>query len=673
MKKYNVDDILRKVGLDGPDGDGTREAGPPSNGSQDAKGPGLVKRHRVDQAELAFSPLPSMPGNQGATVDTALVKNDPAVKQHVAVPESTIGPALSPVFKPGQRVVERGELGAMLVASGVITTQQLGAAQQVIKQSPDRRLVEVLLEQGADEVAIQRANAEATGLVFERIDLKKGLDGGFDGKLAQRLTPEFCKEHLIMPLRQEGSRIVIGTTRSDDVFLIDDIKHKLGAPVKLVLVTSHDIKGALDLIGAPTQDEQVDLTSILSEVEENDVQVEKASDTTVDLTKEAGGGPVIRYVNHIIQSAVKEGASDIHIEPGEKKMKVRFRIDGDLFEMMTPPSSMQAAITSRIKIMAGLDISERRMPQDGRIRCTVQGRKLDLRVSTLPAGTGEKTVMRILDTRSINVKLDDLGFHEDTLVLWKKLIDLPHGIVLVTGPTGSGKTTTLYSSLRQLDKNTMNVSTVEDPVEYHLDGITQTQTHEKIGMTFAAALRALLRQDPDVIMLGEIRDMETASIAVQAALTGHLVLSTLHTNDAPSSITRLVNIGLEPFLVGAAVNGVLAQRLVRKLCLHCKKQEKPGEQIQEFLEMNGLDTELQWVNKGCEKCRQKGYSGRVGIYELLAIDDQLRDIIARNPNVAEFRRLCLERGMVSLRGDGLRKVQKGITTVTEILSVTEAH
>ncbi len=258
MKKYNVDDILRKVGLDGPDGDGTREAGPPSNGSQDAKGPGLVKRHRVDQAELAFSPLPSMPGNQGATVDTALVKNDPAVKQHVAVPESTIGPALSPVFKPGQRVVERGELGAMLVASGVITTQQLGAAQQVIKQSPDRRLVEVLLEQGADEVAIQRANAEATGLVFERIDLKKGLDGGFDGKLAQRLTPEFCKEHLIMPLRQEGSRIVIGTTRSDDVFLIDDIKHKLGAPVKLVLVTSHDIKGALDLIGAPTQDEQVD-------------------------------------------------------------------------------------------------------------------------------------------------------------------------------------------------------------------------------------------------------------------------------------------------------------------------------------------------------------------------------------------------------------------------------
>jgi type IV pilus assembly protein PilB len=675
VKKYNVDDILRKVGLDGSDGDGTREVGPPSNGSQDAKGPGLVKRHRVDQAELAFSPLPSMPGNQGATVDTALVKNDPAVKQHVAVPESTIGPALSPVFKPGQRVVERGELGAMLVASGVITTQQLGAAQQVIKQSPDRSLIEVLLEQGVMEAPIQQTVAEMKGLPFERIAVEKGLDGGFDGTLLQRLTPEFCKQHMVLPLRMEGARAVVGAVHADDVFLIDDIKARLGVPgVKMVVVTAYDIRGAMEIVGAgASADDQDNLDQILTDVAESDVAIEKTSSSEVDLEQQAGEGPVIRYVNYIIQTALKEGASDIHIEPSEKKVKVRFRIDGVLFEMMNPPAAMGPAITSRLKIMAGLDIAERRIPQDGRIRCTVSGRKLDLRMSTLPNTYGEKTVMRILDTRSINVQLEDLGFEQGVLEIWRKLIDAPHGIILVTGPTGSGKTTTLYSSLRQLDKNTMNVSTVEDPVEYHLDGITQTQTHEKIGMTFAAALRALLRQDPDVIMLGEIRDMETASIAVQAALTGHLVLSTLHTNDAPSSITRLVNIGLEPFLVGAAVNGVLAQRLVRKLCLHCKKQEKPGEQIQEFLEMNGLDTELQWVNKGCEKCRQKGYSGRVGIYELLAIDDQLRDIIARNPNVAEFRRLCLERGMVSLRGDGLRKVQKGITTVTEILSVTEAH
>jgi type IV pilus assembly protein PilB len=333
---------------------------------------------------------------------------------------------------------------------------------------------------------------------------------------------------------------------------------------------------------------------------------------------------------------------------------------------------MAAAITSRLKIMGNLDISERRIPQDGRIRCTVQGRKLDLRMSTLPTAGGEKVVLRILDTRSINVELEDLGFHEDTLAIWKKAIEAPHGIVLVTGPTGSGKTTTLYSSLRQLDKNTMNVSTVEDPIEYHLEGITQTQTHEKIGMTFAMALRALLRQDPDVIMVGEIRDMETAHIAVQAALTGHLVLSTLHTNDAPSSITRLVNIGLEPFLVGAAVNAVLAQRLVRRLCTACKREEKPGEELADFLELQGLSGDLTWVSKGCDKCRHTGFSGRVGIYELLAVDDQLRDIIARNPNVAEFRRICLERGMVPLRGDGMRKVGAGLTTVQEILRVTEA-
>ncbi|MGH7133722.1 MAG: GspE/PulE family protein, partial [Phycisphaerales bacterium] len=285
----------------------------------------------------------------------------------------------------------------------------------------------------------------------------------------------------------------------------------------------------------------------------------------------------------------------------------------------------------------------------------------------------EKVVMRILDTKSINVKLEELGFDDDTYVMWKKLVDSPHGIVLVTGPTGSGKTTTLYSSLRQIDKNSMNVSTVEDPVEYHLDGVTQCQTHEKIGMTFAAALRALLRQDPDVIMLGEIRDTETAQVAIQAALTGHLVLSTLHTNDAPSSITRLVNIGMEPFLVGAAVNGVLAQRLLRRLCVHCKVESPPSADMAEYLQMNGMPTERMWAQKGCDRCRNTGYSGRVGIYELLLVDDQLRDIIARNPNVAELRRLCTERGMVTLRSDGLKKAAKGTTSVEEVLRVTESN
>ncbi|MFO0491660.1 MAG: GspE/PulE family protein, partial [bacterium] len=311
-------------------------------------------------------------------------------------------------------------------------------------------------------------------------------------------------------------------------------------------------------------------------------------------------------------------------------------------------------------------------PQDGRIRCLVGGRKLDLRVSTLPVSNGEKVVMRILDTKSISVPLDQLGFEPDTLRIWKSQIEAPHGIVLVTGPTGSGKTTTLYASLQQLDKSSMNISTVEDPVEYHLDGITQCQTHEKIGMTFAKALKSLLRQDPDVILLGEIRDLETAVTAVQAALTGHLVLSTLHTNDAPSSITRLVNIGIEPFLVGAALNAVLAQRLVRRLCKECKQQAKPKESLADFLTVQGLPADKAWAPNGCDKCRKSGYSGRLGIYELLVIDDQLRDMVARNPNVSELRRLCTDRGMVNLRSDGLKKAVAGHTSVQEILRITES-
>jgi type IV pilus assembly protein PilB len=428
-------------------------------------------------------------------------------------------------------------------------------------------------------------------------------------------------------------------------------------------------------VGGGAQQSENNVGEILAEVQEGDVQVEEKKEADESsLEKEAKESPVIRYVNHIIQLGLQQGASDIHIEPSEKKLKVRFRIDGELYEVLNPPVGMGPAITSRIKIMANLAIDERRIPQDGRIRAMVNGRKIDLRVSTLPCSGGEKTVMRILNDKNISVDLEQLGFDEDALTIWKKQIDAPHGIVLVTGPTGSGKTTTLYASLRALDKTSMNISTVEDPVEYTLEGVTQTQMHEKIGMTFAVALRSLLRQDPDVILLGEIRDHETAHIAVQAALTGHLVLSTLHTNDAPSSVTRLVNIGLEPFLVGAAVNGVLAQRLIRRLCKECKQTEAPTEEMAEFLSMQGLPNDSIWAARGCDKCRKTGYSGRVGIYEMLVIDDGVRDVIARNPNVAEFRRLCIERGMVTLRQDGLRKVAKGMTTVSEVLRVTEgAH
>jgi len=326
---------------------------------------------------------------------------------------------------------------------------------------------------------------------------------------------------------------------------------------------------------------------------------------------------------------------------------------------------------SRLKIMANLDISERRLPQDGRIRAMVHGRKVDLRMSTLPTVAGEKVVMRILDNKSINVSLDDLGFSENSLTIWKNAIDQPHGIVLVTGPTGSGKTTTLYSSLRQMDANKLNISTVEDPVEYHLSSVNQTQMHEKIGMTFAKALKALLRQDPDVVMLGEIRDQETATLAVQAALTGHLVRSTLHTNDAPGSVTRLINIGVEPYLIAAAVNAILAQRLVRKICQHCKEPFTPSEEMKEFLTLQGFPDQTTYYGKGCDKCRKTGYAGRLGIYELLVMDDHLRDMVTRNPDVNQLRKLCRERGLVTLREDGLAKVMKGLTTVDEILRVTE--
>jgi type IV pilus assembly protein PilB len=586
---------------------------------------------------------------------------------------------MSDLFVPDNKVLGHvnKSLGEVLAERGTASKEMILAAEKVMSQTPGKSLGEILIEQGIDEASVQAAVAEHQGLGFERIDLDKGFEGGFDGKMLQRLGVPYCSEKKVLPLRMEGSRVVIAATRPDAAFELDEIKQRLGCSTpKLVLTTAMDIKAVLEVAGAGEQekhDQEVDLNDILEDVDEMDVEVEKTADQTVDLEQQAGESPVIRYVNYIIQTAVREGASDIHIEPSEKKLKVRLRVDGVLFEAMNPPGSMAAAITSRIKIMANLDISERRIPQDGRIRCTVQGRKLDLRVSTLPAAVGEKIVMRILDTKSINVKLEDLGFEESTLEIWRNQVKQAHGIVLVTGPTGSGKTTTLYSSLRQLDKNKLNISTCEDPIEYHLDGITQTQTHEKIGMTFSKVLRALLRQDPDVIMVGEIRDHETAHIAIQAALTGHLVLSTLHTNDAPSSLTRLVNIGLEPFLVGAAVNAVLAQRLVRKLCTHCKELRDPPPEQVEFLELSGIIGQQIYQPVGCDKCRQIGYSGRVGIYELLTVDDQMRDVIARNPNVAEFRQLCLERGMVSLRQDGMAKVAEGTTTVAEVLRVTAEH
>ena len=561
-----------------------------------------------------------------------------------------------------------GDLVDLLRKREVIDSGTVETARRLQLQSPDRKIAAVLLEMGVEESVVQSGVAELARIPFVQVE-SDAIDSG----QLQRLGIEYCLKHCVVPLKSEGKRTIIGTPSPDDVFLLDDLKRRLGVSVvKHVLVCSGEVEAAIRGLNGEDNQPSADIESILADVEEDDVGFEKAEITDTDLEAEAESSPVVRYVNHIIQSALQEGASDIHIEPGEKTLKVRLRIDGILYESMNPPKKMHAALTSRLKIMANLDIAERRLPQDGRIRATVMDRRLDLRLSTVPTVNGEKTVMRILDDQAIQVSLDELGFRDDTLMLWKKQIDRPHGIILVTGPTGSGKTTTLYSSLRQMDMKRLNISTVEDPVEYNLPGVTQIQTHSLIDMTFARALKALLRQDPDVVMVGEIRDHETASIAVQAALTGHLVLSTLHTNDAPSSVTRLINIGVEPFLVGAALNGVLAQRLVRRICPSCVGEIEVPEEMREFLAVHGLDRATLPQGRGCEDCRNTGYSGRIGLYELLIFDDHLRDLIASSPNVTEFRRICCERGMVSLREDGFAKIANGQTTVEEVLRVTEA-
>jgi len=585
-----------------------------------------------------------------------------------AAPQSLGVAALwSPEAAPAP--VVRKTVEDLLLVNGLIDQDKLNQAKSVQVNSRGKKLSTILLEMGAvKEDAVQEAVATVMNLPFQQIDPK-----GVDRRAFDMLAGDFMKTRGCCCLKMEEGRLTLGMVDPADVFLLDEVKRKTNAKlVKVVVVCASQINAAIEAANA-TKDEGDNFNEILKDVGDQDLEiVEEEKEEVTDLAKASGESPVIRLVNFLIFDAIKQGASDIHIEPHEKRLVIRYRIDGVLFEAMNPPHQMQAAVVSRLKIMANLDISERRLPQDGRIRTMVHGRHVDLRVSTVPTQYGEKTVIRILDNRSIMLGLEQLGFSEDMLTILHKQIDRPNGIVLVTGPTGSGKTTTLYSCLRCMDGAKLNISTVEDPVEYHLSFANQIQTHEKIGMTFAAALRALLRQDPDVIMLGEIRDAETAHIAVQASLTGHLVLSTLHTNDAPSSITRLINIGVEPYLLSASVNAVLAQRLVRKICSECKeKVATQDEEMREFLSTHGFDPDNMFKGRGCANCRNTGYKGRLGVYELLVLDDVARDLVVRSPNVTELRRICKERGMITLREDGLHKANKGLTTVEEVLGATE--
>jgi type IV pilus assembly protein PilB len=596
----------------------------------------------------------------------AAPRPEPALAGAAAVAQPAESGGFADLWRPSAKAAMARGPERILLEKGLITPDQLREAQARKANDPRLTLLGALVEAGVID-DLQALEAVANDV---RLPLMRVTAADVEENVFALLPLEYIREKKVIPIRHQEDGILVGLADPADIFLIEDLRRRLRCKVQLVVTPPQDtLKTIEELSTGPQQ--QVD--DIIKDIAEDAVEVvDSKTEEVADLEKIAGESPVIRYVNFLIASAVKEGASDIHIEPGDGKLRVRCRIDGMLFDQRSPASSMHAAIVSRLKIMANMDIAERRMPQDGRIRATVHRRSVDLRVSTLPTTHGEKTVIRILDNRSILVGLENLGMGASTLEAFRRQITQPHGIILVTGPTGSGKSTTLYSALRVMDGDTMNLSTVEDPVEYELGFANQVNVHESIGFTFSVALRSLLRQDPDVIMVGEIRDEETARIAVQASLTGHLVLSTLHTNDAPSSITRLINIGIEPYLIGASMNAVVAQRLVRKICDNCKAEVKDIHPVHgEFLRSCGVQSPRIFQGAGCDRCRRTGYKGRIGIYELLEIDEDVRDKIATNPPLTDLRRFARQKGMRALREDGLAKVAAGVTTVEEIMRATE--
>ncbi len=558
------------------------------------------------------------------------------------------------------------QLGQLLLRQNAITEEQLDEALNYQRKNGNLLLLgEVLQELSiCTEEQIMQALAVAHGVPFARISPRVT-----DPKIIDTLPRDFLERHTVLPLFQVKNRLALAVNEPANVFVLEEVARKTNCEVMIVCATGKDIMATLET-HLPLANVFV-IDDIFDDTKAGELSlVEERVEDITDLEAAAEGSPVIKLVNYLIYNAVREGASDIHIEPDEKNLRVRYRVDGSLYEKMHPPYKMLPAITSRIKIMASLDIAERRLPQDGGIHILMDNRPIDLRVSTLAGQHGEKVVIRIIDNRTVLVNLEKLGFSYETLKVWRRVIDSPNGIVLVTGPTGSGKSTTLYSVLKELSSDAVNICTVEDPIEFNLSGVNQFQVNEKIGFSFATSLRSLLRQDPDIIMVGEIRDSETARIAVQAALTGHLVLSTLHTNDAPGAITRLLNIGVEPYLISASVVAALGQRLVRKICTNCKEPYEPPANVQRAAERAVGEVDTFYKGSGCNKCRNTGFTGRIGIYELLVPDDEMRDKITSSPSIVELRKLAADAGMVSLRTDGMAKVKAGITTVEEIFRAT---
>jgi type IV pilus assembly protein PilB len=558
-------------------------------------------------------------------------------------------------------------IGELLIREKVLSLQQLQQAQDEAKRT-GRRLGATLARMGLvpDNVLTQLVARQYSLPAINLSEIE------IDANVLKLIPKEICEKHLVIPVRRQGSTLIVAMADPSNIYAIDELKFLTQYNIDPVVASD----GAIETALARYYDKGPDLDAMIGDIDVENVDFAAVNDAdvnVVDLENQAGEAPVVKLCNAVLLSAIKKKASDIHVEPYEKYFRVRFRIDGILQEEMRPPLKLRNAMTSRLKIMASLDIAERRLPQDGRIKLKIgTNKEMDFRVSVLPTLFGEKIVMRLLDKSNLQLDMTKLGFETGPLDDFKKSIKKPYGMVLVTGPTGSGKTTTLYSALSELNTIDRNISTAEDPVEFNLQGINQVQMHEDIGLNFATALRSFLRQDPNIIMVGEIRDFETAEIAVKAALTGHLVLSTLHTNDAPSTVMRLLNMGVEPFLVTASVNMVIAQRLSRRICADCKQ---PAEKHPDALAKMGM-TEDQikkatiMVGRGCGTCNNTGYKGRVALYEVMPFVDPLKELVLQGASAAELKAEMIRQGYPSLRMSGIQKILEGVTTPEEVLRTT---
>jgi len=565
-------------------------------------------------------------------------------------------------------VENKMQLGQLLLARGVVTAEQIEKALNEQKEKGHHKLLgELLVEMNyCSENQIASALAQGYGVPYAQVSPKI-----CDPKAIEILPREFLEEHIVLPLFKVYDVLTVAVSEPTNVFLMDEIERISGCKIQVVCSTAKDIKATLQIY-LPAANVFVIDDIIDDEGLEDFTLIEKYTADISSLEEIAGQSPVVRLVNYLLYNAVRENASDIHIEPDDKKLRVRYRVDGRLYERICPPHQMHAAVVSRVKIMAELDIAQRLLPQDGSIHVLVEGRPIDLRVSVMPGNFGEKVVIRIIDPQKVLFNLESLGFTYENLKLFRQVIQSPNGIVLVTGPTGSGKNTTLYAALAELNGEEVNICTVEDPVECNMAGVNQFQVNKNAGFEFSTALRSLLRQDPDIIMVGEIRDEPTANIAVQAALTGHLVLSTLHTNDAPGAVTRLLDLSVPPYLVGASLIAVLAQRLVRKICSNCKtKYELPASVKRIVEELGGKVTKF-YRGVGCKKCRNTGHLGRIAIHELFVPNEEIFEMINERASLKKLRHKALQNGMVPLQLDGIEKVKAGIISIEEVLRITQA-